>query len=163
MTTGSSRRRAELFVRSLSPASARSPAGEQRRRLRDLAERDGLSDLSVTVWGREVGLSTTAARTEPGSLVLERVAAFRKWAEQRGVSMDPFFESREVRSELTGEEYVSLVLPTSCLAEYEDGDLVHVAPYCAESAVCSVADRVSSLEERARSGRRADRAEASGR
>jgi len=108
--------RVELFVRSLSPDSARAPADEHLDRLRRLADR-GAIDLAVTVWGREVGLSTTAARTDPGTAVLDRVAAFRAWADDQGVSVEPFFRTREVRSDLTGEAYDALVLPVACLAE----------------------------------------------
>ena len=70
-------RRVELFVRSLSPQSGRSPAVTQLEGLRALAD-EGAIDLSVSVWGREVGLSTTAARTDAGQFVLDRVAAFRR-------------------------------------------------------------------------------------
>ena len=138
-------RRVELFVRSLSPQSGRSPAVTQLEGLRALAD-EGAIDLSVSVWGREVGLSTTAARTDAGQFVLDRVAAFREWADARGVCVESFFETREVESELTGESYTALLLPMVCLAEYRDEKLRHVAPYTTDSAVHTVADRVTALE-----------------
>ena len=138
-------RRVELFVRSLSPQSGRSPGTTQLHRLRRLAD-EGVVDLSVSVWGREVGLSTTAARTDAGEFVLDRVAAFREWADEHDVCVEAFFETREVDSGLTGESYTALVLPAACLAEYRDGGLVHVAPYTTDTAVHTVADRVSALE-----------------
>lgn len=158
MTSGPSPPRVELFVRSLSPSEARNPVDSQLQRLRTLRTNEDVADLSVSVWGREVGLSSTAVRTDAGEFVLERVAAFREWADRRGVSLEPFFESREVRSELTGEEYATLVLPVSCMAEYEDGRLVHVAPHAADDAVCTVADRIDRLEERTRSDTDVERA-----
>jgi len=155
MATDSSSRRVELFVRSLSPAPTRSPVDDHLRRLRTLAGGERVADLSVDVWGREVGLSTTAARTDAGERVLDRVAAFREWAGQRGVTLEPFFETREVGAGLTGEPHTALVLPVCCLAEYEDNDLVHVAPYATEMAVHSVSDRIRALErERAASSDR---------
>jgi len=138
-------RRVELFVRSLSPKTGRSPATAQLDRLRRLADED-VVDLSVTVWGREVGLSTTAARTDAGEFVLDRVANFREWADDHDVCVEAFFETREVESGLTGESYTALVLPVACLAEYRDGELVHVAPYTTDSAVHTVSDRVTTLE-----------------
>jgi hypothetical protein len=138
-------RRVELFVRSLSPGAGRSPATTQLDRLRRLAD-DGTVDLSVSVWGREVGLSTTATRTDTGEFVLDRVAAFREWADTHDVCVETFFETREVESGLTGESYTALVLPVACLAEYRDDELVHVAPYTTDSAVHTVADRVTALE-----------------
>jgi hypothetical protein len=103
-------------------------------------------DLSVSVWGREVGLSTTAARTDAGEFVLDRVAAFREWADAHDVCVETFFETREVDSGLTGESYTALVLPVVCLAEYRDDEVHHVAPYTTGSAVHTVADRISALE-----------------
>lgn len=138
-------RRVELFVRSLSPGE-RNPGTTHLPRLRRLAD-EGHVDLSVSVWGREVGLSTTASRTDTGQYVLDRVAAFREWADTRDVRVDPFFQTREVDAVLTGESYTALVLPTACLAEYRDRDLHHVAPYATDSAVHTVADRVSALED----------------
>jgi len=138
-------RRVELFVRSLSPG-ARNPGTTHLPRLRRLAD-EGTLDLSVSVWGREVGLSTTASRTDTGQYVLDRVAAFREWADASGVCVEPFFETREVESGLTGESYTALVLPATCLAEYREGELCHVAPYTSGSAVHTVADRVRLLED----------------
>ena len=148
--------RVELFVRSLSPDATRSPATEQLQRLRRL-DQQGVVDLTVSVWGREIGLSTTATRTDTGQYVLDRVAAFRDWADREGVSVEAFFETREVQSSFTGESYTALVLPTCCLAEYREEKLLHVAPYTTGDAVHSVADRLSRLEDRppwAREGRR---------
>lgn len=138
--------RVELFVRSLSPPAGRNPARMQLSRLRRLDEAGAL-DLSVSVWGREVALSTTAARTDAGQSVLARVADAREWADDRGVCVDPFFETRAVTSTLTGEAYTALVLPVACLFEYRGGELSHVAPYTTDSAVHSVADRVRTLAE----------------
>jgi len=146
MVTAHSPRRVELFVRSLSPAPTRSPVDEHLLRLRRLAADGTVTDLSVDVWGREVGLSTTAARTDAGSYVLDRVAEFKSWAQRRDVSLDPFFETRAVGAGLTGESHTALVLPVCCLAEYESGDLVHVAPYATETAVHAVSDRIRALE-----------------
>jgi len=138
--------RVELFVRSLSPPAGRRPARMQLSGLRRLDEA-GAVDLSVSVWGREVALSTTAARTDAGQSVLGRVAEAREWADERGVCVDPFFETREVTSPLTGEAYTALVLPVACLLEYRESELRHVAPYTTDSAVHSVADRVRTLAE----------------
>jgi len=138
-------RRVELFVRSLSPRTGRSPPETQLDRLRRLAEEDTV-DLSVSVWGREVGLSTTAARTDAADFILDRVADFRDWSDTHDVCVETFFETREVESGLTGESHTALVLPVVCLAEYRDDELCHVAPYTTGTAVHTVADRISALE-----------------
>jgi hypothetical protein len=137
-------RRLELFVRSLAPAHG--PAADHAERVRALAAADRVAAADVFVWGEEVGLSTTAFRTPVEKCVLERVAAFRAWAADRGATMEPFFETRDVRGTITGESYTTLRLPASCLAEYVDSDLVHVAPVREGSRTVAVGDRLRELE-----------------
>jgi hypothetical protein len=137
-------RRLELYVRSLS--SGATPAADHAERVRALAAADRVADAEVLVWGEEVGLSTTAFRTRVGKAILDRVAAFRAWADDRGATMAAFFETRSVTGTVTGESYASIRLPVACLAEYADGDLVHVAPYQAGDGTCTVGDRLRYLE-----------------
>lgn len=144
-TPTAGRRSVALFVRSLSPTE---PATTQHVEcVRDLEAAGTVTDASVTVWGREIELSARARRAPTGQYLLDRVANFRAWADERGVSMAPFFDTREVSSSLTGEEFAALRLPASCLAEYEGERLVHVAPYTTGDAVCTVADRLRRLDE----------------
>jgi hypothetical protein len=133
-------------VRSLSAETA---AGtDHARRVREL-DRTGRVDAgTVVVWGDEVGLTTTAFRTRVGKCIVDRVAAFRGWAADRGGTMAPFFETRSVTGEITGESYTAVRLPVACLAEYENDDLVHVAPYRAGDADCTVGERLQYLEDR---------------
>ena len=139
-------RRLELYVRSLSGGTA---AGEKHaRRVRELDRRGRVESGSVVVWGEEVGLTTTAFRTRVGKCIVDRVASFRAWAADRGGTMAPFFETRSVTGDVTGESYTAVRLPVACLAEYEGDDLVHVAPYRAGDADCTVGDRLQSLADR---------------
>ena len=150
MDSGTGDRRLELYVRSLSGGEP--TASEHAQRVRTLAASGQVADATVLVWGEEVGLSTTAFRTRVGKCILDRVASFRAWAEERGGSMTPFFDARTVTGTVTGECYASLRLPVSCLAEYEAGDLVHVAPYRAGSTTCTVEDRLRHHERPAGEG-----------
>ncbi|MEF8852594.1 MAG: HTH domain-containing protein [Haloarculaceae archaeon] len=88
--------------------------------------------------------SLSRGTRNPGATHLPRL---RRVADGRDVRVDPFFETREADASLTGESYTALVLPAACLAEYRDGDLHHVAPHTSGSAVHSVADRVTALED----------------
>lgn len=133
----------ELFVRSLSPTEK--PASDHAKQVRHLESEGHVDTASVTVWGHEVDLSTPAPDT--GQFILDRVATFRSWADDNGVTMKPFFEIREVQSTITCEEYAALRLPVCCLAEFENDELVHVAPYSTGEAICSVADRIRRLGE----------------
>jgi hypothetical protein len=145
----------ELYVRSLCPTGGR---GRQRAvvdRLRDLRDRGQIDELRVRVWGERIGLSTTAVRTEAGTALLDRIGAFRSWAAENGRQIEPFFETRETASEITGEEYTVLVLPTMVLAEYANEQLRHVAPCRITDAnevsqagtgrICGIDDRLTSL------------------
>lgn len=147
-----------LFVRSLSPTET--PAPHHVERVRDLEDAGRVTDASIRVWGHEVALSSRTHHGGPETFVLDRIADFRAWADEHDVSMEPFFDSREVSASLTGEEYAALRLPVTCLAEYEDDKLVHVAPYSTGDAICSVADRLHALAESPGpdDGRRDDRA-----
>lgn len=137
-------RRLELYVRSLSAGAT--PAADHAERVRALASDGRVADADVLVWGEEVGLSTTAFRTRIGKAILDRIAAFRAWADERGGTMHPFFETRSVTGSVTGETYASIRLPVACLAEYADGELVHVAPHRAGGGTCTVRDRLRYLE-----------------
>lgn len=138
-------RSVELFVRSLSRSST--PATDHAARVQNLEATDRVESATVTVWGAEVGLANTVEQTETGQYFLDRIAEFRSWTDDHGVTMEPFFETRHVHSSVSGEEYVTLSLPVTCLAEYDGDQLVHVAPYSTGSAICSVADRLERLAD----------------
>lgn len=134
---------ATLYVRSLA-----SRTGCQERlikRLKQLDDAGSLASVDVHVWGREIGLSTTAVETDSGRSILDTVGEFRAWAEQNDISLERFYESRTRVSGLTGEEFTTLRLPMVALAEYEDGDLVSVTPHERESGVRTVDDRLDRL------------------
>jgi len=140
-------RRVELNVRSL---ASRTGDGVQERAVEALRrlEADGaVASFAVRVWGEQVGLSTTAVETERGQEVLERVGAFRAWANRNGVSLEPFFDARATTSRITGEEYTVLCLPVAAMAEYEGGDLAYVTPHEDDGVVRTVGGRLDVLSE----------------
>lgn len=143
-TATPSDRSLNLFVRSLSPAEA--PGTDHVARVRALAADGRAADATVTVWGHEVGLAETPRRTATGRFLLERVAAVRAWADERGVEVAPFFRVREVAAEVTGETHAAIRLPIRCLAEYRNGEVVYVTPHLAGERTVTVADRLAELE-----------------
>jgi len=142
--------RVELYVRSLSPDDGRGPQSAVLEELRHLDEVGRVDELSVTVWGRQVGLSTTAARTDAGEAILETIAGFRSWAAQHDRSLDPFLRTQETTSQITGESHTAIVLPTMLLAEYRDDSVTHVAPNARDGSIETVADRLEALQRRDR-------------
>jgi hypothetical protein len=151
-------RRVELYVRSLSFDGARNNQKQAIETLRCLAVDNDIDALTVTVWGTEISLSSTARETDTGAVVLDRLAEFKEWASDRDVSVAQFFETREVWSRVTGEEYTAVVLPTICMAEYHDDDLQYVTPNVDGENTTTVIDRITELEaehetERARASK----------
>jgi hypothetical protein len=136
----------DLFVRSLSPVGARGRPARAIERLRGLVEAGTIDEYSVTVWGKEVELSSETAVEEGEDLVLDRVAEFRSWAAERGVALDAL-ERREV-STVTGETHTVLALPVMVLVESIGDEIGCVTPCTTEEGVLTVGDRLGSLEGR---------------
>ncbi|WP_299265956.1 HTH domain-containing protein [Halorientalis sp.] len=136
----------DLHVRSLTPRAGHGRQEVVIERLERLADTGQIHEFSVQLWGRQVSLSTAAARTDAGQNVLDRVEQFRDWAADTDRSISSFFETRRISSEMTEESYVALVLPMFTLAEYHDDDLAYVAPCSDGDGVCTVTDRLDTLE-----------------
>ena len=138
----------ELYVRSLAPRAAHDRQEDVVARLERLATRGRVAEYAVHVWGSRIDLASTAAETDAGRFVRERVEAFTDWTADNGLSTEPFFEEESVDSSLTGEEYTAVTLPTATLAEYVDGELDFVTPCTDGDTVLGVEDRLQELEER---------------
>ncbi len=136
----------DLHVRSLTPRAGHGRQESVIERLERLADTGQIHEFNLDVWGRQVSLSTAAARTDAGQNVLDRVEQFREWATETNRSISSFFETRRVSSEMTQESYVALVLPMFTLAEYHDGELAFVAPCSDGDGVCTVTDRLETLQ-----------------
>jgi len=147
MTTETTTVTVDLHVRSLTPRAGRGRQEAVIERLERLADTGRIHEFNLDVWGRQISLSTAAARTDAGQNVLDRVERFREWAEETDRSISSFFETRRVDSEMTEESYVALVLPMFTLAEYHDGDLAYVAPCSDGDGVVTVTDRLDTLAE----------------
>lgn len=118
----------EAYVRSLSPEGSphQGPIFEQLDRLSG----DGLIDYwTVHVVGDRV-CPDTASSTQPGQFICDRIQQFTDWADQHEVSFGRYFERRTVSSELTGEEYETMVLPTVTLAEFDEDDSLRFVSPC---------------------------------
>lgn len=139
--------RIELYVRSLLPDGAHERQEAVVDRLERLDEEDQITDFSVIVWGKQISPQSTAARTEEGRYVLNRVAEFKQWALSNNVSFDSFSQRTEVDSEVTDTAYDAIVLPVMGLAEYRGGELVHVAPCTKGDVVHTIMDRIESLDD----------------
>jgi len=121
--------RTVLYVRSLAPSGAQRRQAAVIDQLRTLAERDVLDQVEIQVWGKRIDLSRTAARTDTGRGMLDKISRFKAWADTHGYTLEPVFETRHRASSITGEAYTSLVLPTMLLVEYVNDEVRHVTPH----------------------------------
>ncbi|GGN97565.1 MULTISPECIES: HTH domain-containing protein [Haloarcula] len=136
----------ELYVRSLLPDGAHERQDAVIDHLERLDRDDEIAGYNVVVWGKQVAPESAAANTEEGRYILNRVAEFRQWALANNVSLESFYQTSEIESEVTGEAYEAMVLPIMGLAEYHDGELAHVAPCTDGDVVHTIIDRLERLE-----------------
>jgi hypothetical protein len=141
----------ELWARSLSPRGAGRRRSATVRRLERL-EGDRIDGFRVRLWGDRIGHSTPEARTERGRAALERVATFREWADERGLTLSPFFEERTRESAFTDDGGRVLVLPEMALAEFRAGQLRRVSPCSDGDDSYAVDDHLSALAAGPESG-----------
>jgi hypothetical protein len=135
----------ELYVRSLMPDGAHERQGAVIEQLERLDQEDEIDGFSVIVWGKQVSRESAAALTEEGTYILNRVAEFKQWALSNNVSLESFYQTTEIESELT-DDYSAMVLPVMGLAEYDDSELEHVAPCTKGDVVHTIMDRLERLE-----------------
>lgn len=118
----------EVFVRSLSPDGSpeQRPIFDQLNHL----SREGVIDYwTVHVVGEKV-CPDTAKATEPGQFICARIHQFKEWAERNSMSFGRFFEQRSVSSEMTGEAYETMVLPSLALAEFDEQETLRFVSPC---------------------------------
>ena len=142
----STSRRVELYVRSLAPCGTRNEQDAIVERLLDLERRDVVDDVDLMVWGDAVCLDGASVRAGAGQRVAERIQDFFCWAEDREVSLEPFFTWSDVDASMSGESFRRVVPPQRCLATYVDDGLEDVYPSSVEGSLRSLEDGVSSLE-----------------
>ena len=138
--------RIELYVRSLLPDGAGNRQEAVIERLQRFEAEGEIEDFSVIVWGKQVAPESAAAHTEEGKYILNRVAEFKQWALSNNVSLESFYQRQRVENDVTGSAYTAMVLPVMGLAEYEDGELRHVAPCTDGDVVHTITERLEGLE-----------------
>jgi len=144
--TGTQTPRIELYVRSLLPDGAHSRQEAVIERLERLDAEDEIADFSVIVWGKQIARESAGAHTEEGEYILNRVAEFKQWALSNNVSLESFYQTHEVGNDATDDSQTAMVLPVMGLAEYEDGELRHVAPCTSGDEVHTIVDRLDEIE-----------------
>jgi len=136
----------ELYVRSMLPDGAGSRQEAVIDTLDELERADEIAGYNVIVWGKQIAPESTAANTDEGRYILNRVAEFKQWALSNNVSLESFYQQTSVDSEVTDSAYEAMVLPVMGLAEYDGDELAHVAPCTKGETVHTITDRLETLE-----------------
>lgn len=131
--------RVELYARETLPSVAQKRRERVADRLRDLTGDGCVSAVEVSSWPKTVPTDGTGHEAD-------RYEEFSAWADERAVSLAPFFETRQCYSPATGEKGWRLVLPALCLAVYRDGDLRCVYPHSTNDGSRSVMDGLRAIE-----------------
>jgi hypothetical protein len=136
----------ELYVRSLLPKGAHERQEAVIEQLERLEQQDTIEGFSVIVWGKQIARDSAAAHTEEGRYILNRVAEFKQWALSNNVSLKSFYQTTTVDNEVASESHNAMTLPVMGLAEYQDGELQHVAPCSNGDIVHTIMARLERLE-----------------
>jgi hypothetical protein len=148
MSSNTDEIRLELYVRTLSPPGARTRQEQVIERLQRLADEGHVADCYVKVWGRQIDPTTTAADTDQGQFILNRIAEFKQWALANNTTLESFYQTHEQSSSITGQDHTTIVLPKMGLAEYHGSELEQVSPCTDEDDVISVVNHLDALESR---------------
>lgn len=133
--------RARLHVRETLPAPVRGRRERVTDSLSALVSAGTLAEYDVVPWDKRIPADGSG---DPGTR--DTYLAFSAWADERGVSLTPFFETRECYSWETGERGTWVVLPALCLSVYGDDELVAVYPHRDGDTYESVWTGIDSLD-----------------
>lgn len=141
MSQTTSGTRARLHVRETLPTPVRGGRERAMDRLSDLVAAGTVVEYHVDVWDKRIPADGSG---DPE--LRDTYLAFADWAEDAGVTLSPFFETRECYSWETGERGTWVVLPALCLSVYEDGELAAVYPHRDGDTYRSVWSGIQALE-----------------
>lgn len=137
-----------VFVRSWAP---RPGSHDQRtgliKRLEQATADERVGSYDVTVVGRDICVCEECRRLSSGDL-RQTILDLAQW--RSGGIRSTGFTEREVRSEITGEQYRTISPPETTLGIYVDGSLTGVFPcradgvnYCPDAYLSEVAEENS--------------------
>lgn len=136
--------RVELFLRKCAPADSVEGLKETVARCRRLEERDLNADVRVKTWSSV--RPALEELSDSGPSVSLTVDAFQSWADREGYTLRSF-ERRETATMLGRRPAAKILVPTLCVAVYEDDDLQCVAPCSDGDRTYTVDDCLSALED----------------
>jgi len=136
----------DLVVRADAPLSG--DRADLLDRLTELRSVGTIAEFTVSRWPDDLVVSGADDRHE----AVDRFETFREWADRRGLSLAPAFETRTV-SPLAGSRRTVLTVPVAAMAVYGDGDLTGVFPCTDGDRTWTAADYLDAHEARTADGR----------
>lgn len=137
----------ELWIRSFAPVTTGPTQERALERVESLEKSDLIDTVDIGVWGKEIEQTERSRRIPQLRKIQARLESFEQWARRTDHSLAPFFRTRNVESKITGDRYEVQRLPTIALAEFEDDELIHVAPCRDGERTIDVFDRLDVLED----------------
>jgi hypothetical protein len=117
-------------------------------RLRELEEHEVVPDLTIERWSAQVSVPVQAGDSDAGAV--ELFEEFEAAADEAGLRLEPFFETREaVGGLLSSGPSASRILsfPVVCLTVRRDGDLTGLYPCWNDGVHQSVEDGLGALAD----------------
>jgi len=130
----------EFHERSELPPPTHAQAAQVRERLGVLAGQGVIGAVEQDTWPSRAPLD------DLGDALRDTYLSYRVWADDRGYSLAPFFQTRECFTPDRGGWTDWLVTPAFCLAVYEEDALSAIYPYADGAETHTVEDGVDALE-----------------
>jgi hypothetical protein len=128
-----------LYERSELPPPAEDRADAVHERLEELAEGGHVDDVQREEWVKRTPIADCDDDLQDTYL------SFTSWAEDEGVHLTPFFQTRECFSPDAGEHTDWLVMPAFCLGIYDEDGVAAVYPHNDDTGAKTVEDGLQAL------------------
>ena len=128
-----------LYERSELPPPAAQRVDCVHERLTELQERGHIDAVQREEWVKRTPIDDC----ETG--LRDTYLSFTSWAEEEGVSLTPFFQTRECFTPEEGEHTDWLVMPAFCLGIYGDDGVEAVYPHSEDTETHTVEDGLQAL------------------
>lgn len=130
---------ATFFTRRELPPPAERRADAVYDRLREFADGGYIDDVDRSEWKKRSPVGDCECDLR------DRYLAFTEWANEQGVRLTPFFDTRQCFSDEEGEMVDWLVMPAFCLVIYTDDGLCAVYPHTDTEDTRTVEDGLQAL------------------
>jgi hypothetical protein len=128
-----------LYERSELPPPAEDRADAVHERLVELEERGHVDAVSREKWVKRMPIDDCDDELQDTYL------SFTSWADEEGVRLTPFFQTRKCFSPAAGEHTDWLVMPAFCLGVYDESGVAAVYPHNDDTESKTVEDGLQAL------------------